>query len=69
MLKFFSKRHKGRAGQRLDANGLNGQNGAKYNKHVLPCKVQLLDGTDISVELPVSSHVHLLTFSCESAIW
>ncbi|XP_037089484.1 LOW QUALITY PROTEIN: band 4.1-like protein 5 [Pollicipes pollicipes] len=52
MLKFFSKRHKGRAAQRLDANGLNDQNAAKYNKHVLPCKVLLLDGTDISVELP-----------------
>ncbi|XP_043224843.1 band 4.1-like protein 5 isoform X1 [Amphibalanus amphitrite] len=52
MLKFFSKRHKGRAGQRIDGNGVNDQHGVKHNKHILQCKVQLLDGTDISVELP-----------------
>ena len=62
MLKFFSKRHKGRAGQRIDGNGLNDQHGVKYNKHILPCKVQLLDGTDVSVELPVSIFIVLCYF-------
>ena len=35
----------------------------KPNKHLLPCHVRLLDGTDLYIQLPVSSIKKLLAAS------
>lgn len=51
MLRFFSKRF----GRTTNRNAKSGNNAyrlpSKASKHVLPCKVILLDGTDLSIDL------------------
>lgn len=55
-IRFLSRRG-GRAAQRAgtgaDQSGAGA--GKQRSKHALPCNIQLLDGTDLVVDLPVSS--------------
>ncbi|CAG0904789.1 unnamed protein product, partial [Cyprideis torosa] len=58
MLRFFSRRSKkGRAGQKslgaqASASQLQQQHHAKRNKHNLQCRVFMLDGSDVTIEIP-----------------
>ena len=53
MLRFFSRRKvKGRADQKVTGRKIPG----KYNKNALPCNIMLLDGSDLALEIGVSSN-------------
>jgi hypothetical protein len=76
MLRFLSRRGKGRNAQespqkvQAQAVGASGggspfhqQKNLKLNKNCLLCKVIVLDGTDLSIELPVRTklnYTHIL---------
>ena len=52
MLRFFSRRKiKGRADQKVSGRKVSG----KLNKHALACNIMLLDGSDLALEIGVSS--------------
>ena len=51
LVRFLSRRRTGKGIKR----GVQNQGDPKKNKHVIVCRVILLDGTDVSIELPVSS--------------
>lgn len=48
LVRFLSRRRTGKGIKR------GAQTDPKKNKHIINCTVVLLDGTDISIELPVS---------------
>lgn len=52
MLRFLSKK-RGRHGQKLLNHVKNNSRSYSTNKHNIQCKVILLDGTDLSVDLTV----------------
>ena len=51
LVRYLSRRRTGKGIKR----GAQTQNDPKKNKHVIVCQVVLLDGTDVTIELPVSS--------------
>lgn len=53
MLRFFSKRF-GRSTRGAKSRGSDSRATTKPGKNVLPCKIILLDGTDMSVDVHVS---------------
>lgn len=56
MLRFLSRR-KGRNAQKSSSQVTSGSNQRFVpNKHLVQCKVVLLDGTDLSVDLAVSRY-------------
>lgn len=52
MFRFFSKRF-GKGSQGIKKSDLDET--VKFSKHVIPCKVVLLDGSILNVEVSVSS--------------
>jgi hypothetical protein len=58
MLRFFSRRKpRGRQEQKVGAAaGLKRPPAGKINKNVLACNIILLDGSDLGLEIPVSSN-------------
>ena len=72
MLKFFSRRKpKGRVDQpdyrTKDGESYGGRSGSKGgqkyrpNKNVIACRIILLDGTDLSLDVPVSPIYRITT--------
>ena len=62
MLRFFSRRHKPRRDQKQGAwdhrdqtHKLGPKEQKKRDKNIIPCRVILLDGTDLAVEIQVRS--------------
>ena len=54
MLRFFSRRKpKGRRDQRLPEHKPLGPAPAKSKKNILPCRIVLLDGADLSIDISV----------------
>lgn len=60
MLRFLSRRKgRGTGATSSDTNNTNSQIKAQRivtNKNLIPCRIILLDGTDLSIDLTVSSH-------------
>lgn len=59
MLRFFSKRV-GRRAQKYRSVEEGGTGQLAHKKHALPCKVMLLDETDLAFDVPVSVTFDLL---------
>ena len=72
MLRFFSRRKpRGRADQKgyyqqqqLEKEKANQGLKKKPNKNVLPCRIILLDGADLSIDISVRNYYFLSFFKC-----
>jgi len=63
MLRFLSKR-KGRNAEKKNVSSF-GSSRIIPNKHIVQCRVILLDGTDLQVDLSVSISVFLIILNTE----